>query len=246
MSLIHQALKKLETQERGAPAEFTLRTPTGYHLKKALIFALPAAIIASALAFYSLRFPALLQKTRPAHHSVSTVKAPVAPAAPAPLTAESGNSKGISLYNGGLFEEALKEFSAAAALKPGDARIYNNRALTWLMLDNSVEAGKNLEKALSISPAYPEALNNYGALLEKKGEHKKAEKYFREAIKAEPLYIDARFNLAASLEKRGDYKGAMANYEEFLRLAPMDPAHGDIRDRVIRLRSVLIVKEAGE
>lgn len=244
MSLIHQALKKLETQARGgAPAEFTLRTPTGAHFKKALIFALPVAMIASALAFYSLRFPALLQRTLPAHQSVSTVKAP---AAPAPLTAESRNSKGISLYNGGLFEEALKEFSEAAALKPGDARIYNNRALTWLMLGNSVEAGKNLEKALSISPAYPEALNNYGALLEKKGEHKKAEKYFREAIKAEPLYIDARYNLAASLEKRGDYRGAMANYEEFLRLAPMDPAHGDLRDRVNRLRSVLIVKEAGE
>lgn len=244
MSLIHQALKKLETQARGgAPAEFTLRTPSANHFKKALVFALPAAIIASALAFYSLRFPALLQKTRPAHQSVSTVKAPVAPVT---LTAESRNSKGISLYNSGLFDEALKEFSAAATLKPEDARIYNNLALTWLVLDNPVEAEKNLKKTLSISPAYPEALNNYGGLLEKKGDHKKAERYFREAIKAEPLYIDARFNLAASQEKRGDYKGAMANYEEFLRLAPVDPAHGEIRNRINRLRSVLIVKEAGE
>lgn len=241
MSLIHQALKKVEgSRTHDARVRYAFKNPGVRALRR---YALPLVFIISAVSAYLLFAPA--KKNETAKPPVAAVKAPPVPEASSQAPAIDFNAKGMDEFRAGRFKEAEGLFRKALEAGPLSESVHNNLGLTLMKLGKKDEAEVNFKKALEIRPGYPEALNNYACLLAESGKSKKALPLLERAIKADPAYGDARFNLAVLLEKKGDLQGALSSYEEFIRTEPAATEAAQVRKKLMVLRSELILKQAG-
>lgn len=241
MSLIHQALKKLEGgRHRGAAREYSFKKPGIKALRTAI---LPLLVTLSIVSAYFL-FPSASKKN-------ADIKAQPAagqnaqPAAQAPSMPADLNSQALDEYRSGRFDKAEALFTKAAKSGQASAGVYSNQGLAAMRLGRKKEAEAAFKKALQLDPFLPQALNNYASLLAEAGKTSKAGAMLEKAINADPSYADAHFNLAVLLEKKGDFQGALASYEEFMRLEPSDGSAAQVRKKLMALRSEIIVRQAG-
>ncbi|MBI5826173.1 MAG: tetratricopeptide repeat protein [Deltaproteobacteria bacterium] len=219
MSLIHEALKKVEGVRHGAgaqedrPVSAALkgkRTDKRIVLTGALIAVLFAAGVLSYIMYrrhapIAVRpFPAAPVQRESAQSSADE---------PALL-----NGKGVELYRAGQYQDAIREFKAAMEKYPKDAVLYNNHGLASMALGRNDEAEPSFKKALELAPAYPEALNNYGALKDLRADHGGAVKLYEKALSLRPDYMEAHLNLAIALEKLNRYGQALAHYQRYAAL----------------------------
>ena len=64
----------------------------------------------------------------------------------------------------GEYPLALADYDRAAALRPMNSYILNNRAATYMLMGDRASARRDLERALSIDPSIESARNNVKAL----------------------------------------------------------------------------------
>lgn len=248
MSIIHQALKKIEggRHVHGADGKAVLcgTVGRGDGLRKHALLIVLSLIIVAAIA-WRIHLQYGSDGIRPSQvierggvTAAGSIRAINSDAAggrevmdpsvrnePAPEAA-GRNFLGVELYRSGLYEDAAVEFSAAVGLASESAVYHNNLAIAYLGLDDRASAETHLKEALRIVPEYPEAINNYGTLLASTGRHKEAFELFSKAVKLAPSLTDARLNLAVSLERKGEYRNAVQEYEEYMRLVSADSAGG--------------------
>ncbi|HBG45968.1 MAG TPA: hypothetical protein DDW94_03165 [Deltaproteobacteria bacterium] len=240
MSLIHQALKKLEGERAGGAIrrDYAFRGGSNSISSRALLI-IPV-IIGAVAAFFFLT-PSNTRNT--AVTAPQAAVQPATPATPSRPSAEELNRKGMEQYSLGRLEEAATAFKEASGIEPGAAFIHNNIGLSSMRLGKRQDAEAAFKKAIALEPGYTEARNNYASLLISSGSLKKAQVLLEEALKSNPGYADAHFNLAVLLEKRGDLAGAIGHYEAFLNKD--GKADGEkVKKKIMELRSALILKEA--
>lgn len=251
MSLIHEALKKIEGTRHGysAPTDHRARRDNpGLKRCRLIAAALLAVSFFAALAalhqYRSMKVKALDLKGA---GNASNLRAAAPPASSGHAVKDSESSyshgdKGIQLYRAGLYEDAVSEFKEALKTEPDNSTILNNLGLAYLSMERVQEARASLQKALRLRPDYPEALNNYGLLLAGMGEHSKAVGYYEKALKLKPGYADPHLNIAISLETAGGYDAAVEHYEKFLKLDTAKSMTEDVNKKIIRLRSGPLLK----
>lgn len=241
MSLIHQALKKVEGASRDAAAsEYAFQTPGVKALRR---YALPVVFIISVISAYFLFVPGKKAETRQLPAAVAIT--PSIPQIPAQATPVDFNVQGIDEFRAGRFSDAEMNFRKAVESKPPSASAYNNLGLTLMKLGKKDEAEAAFKKALELKPGHVETLNNYACLLVETGRAKKALPLLEKAIGIDAAYADARLNIAVLLDKKGDLQGAFDNYSEFMELNGADMEAPEVRKRIMALRSELILKQAG-
>lgn len=242
MSIIHQALKKVEGIRHGYSVHsLPSRPPAGRKARPLPVAVLTIALIASsATVFYfagsrlsflkTTLFPPLSRPQdgpTPAEPKARGEKAPVSePAAPGeaaskrPSPSLELNSKGLSLYNSGEFTRAAEEFKASIAAAEKETALQsaplNNLGMAYLAMGEASLAEEAFMEALSLRPDYPEALNNYALVLSRKGERRKAEAALLKAAGLSPSYAEPHLNLAILVEMDGRLEEALSHYERFL------------------------------
>src|SRR3989338_7514891 len=203
MSLIHQALNKIQTIEKTEALPVYSEGAKGH-----IYFNLPAARVRTILLALSLLilvfavwWAMVFKKPQPDLESmgqanlrqiqsgasfpdVKGVKGSgvIAAAEPALKAAKTKNINGVELYKQGRFFLAKMEFLSSIEIFPEYAEAYNNIGLTYKQLGDIKNAEDSYKKALQYKPGYPEAMNNYGILLETKGNSNAAREYFKKAV----------------------------------------------------------------
>ena len=152
--------------------------------------------------------------------------------------AKNRNLNGMDLYRQGKFSLAKDGFLSSIKIFPEYAEAYNNLGLTYKQLGDMKGAADSYKKALHYRSDYPEAMNNYGVLLEAKGDSKTAKEYFKKAILTKPDYPEPYLNMAVSLEKGKRFEEAITYYEGFLsqRKSEDNPLTKEVRERILYLR----------
>jgi len=152
--------------------------------------------------------------------------------------ARNRNLNGMDLYKQGKFSLAKHDFLSSIRIFPEYAEAYNNLGLTYKQLGDIKNAEDSYKKALRYRSDYPEALNNYGVLLEAKGDSKTAKEYFKKAILTKRDYPEPYLNMAVSLEKGKRFEEAITYYEGFLsqRKGEDNPLTKEVRERILYLR----------
>ncbi|HAO92811.1 MAG: hypothetical protein A2X99_09135 [Deltaproteobacteria bacterium GWB2_55_19] len=248
MSLIHQALKKIEAAKSAynPPAEFTPPSVVRRRPKAPVIVAvLLAVLLPAGYAAYSI-LSSVEKVERAANDDPgldalkTSIAAPQKPGAEADPSTH--NAKGVELFKSMRYEDAEKEFRSALALRPVEAAYYNNLALALALIGREEEALTLLKEALDLNPRLIEALNNLGALLERRGDAASAVRRLKEALKIDPGYADALLNLGVALERQGRTREALEAYERFLEKDRTGPQGEEAAKKVMRLKSGLIIK----
>lgn len=232
MSILHEALKKLESSRD----DYTIPSPGLPGLKawrKKAALALLAVSIASILpGVYYTRFI----KGRGVQVEAAAKRTPLPPKQAKTATAREYNDSGVRRYRLLQFSEAKEDFRKGIAIDPSDSALYNNLGLALMNEGKDGEAGAAFTRALELKPVYPEALNNYGALLDRNGEHKKAIGMLQKAVEINPGYAHAHLNLAIALERMERYEEAVSRYETYLKLSPGSTMENEIRKKAASLR----------
>lgn len=245
MSLIHQALKKLEGAKHPAAAsEYSFKKP-GIRALRPVV--LPVLVLLSIISAYFL-YPGASKnnmETKVPAVAVQNASQAATGAVPSPQVPADFNAQATEEYRSGRFDKAEALFAKAAQSGSSSASVHSNRGLAAMRLGKKSEAEAAFKKALELDAAHPQALNNYASLMVEAGKTAKAKAMLEKAIAAVPSYADAHFNLAVLLEKKGDLAGALAGYEEFIRLEPSDSAASQVRKKLMELRSKIIIKQAG-
>ncbi|MBI1849234.1 MAG: tetratricopeptide repeat protein [Planctomycetes bacterium] len=117
------------------------------------------------------------------------------------------------------YDEALDIFNKALAVRPKDALLQANLALTYKDMGRIDEAIQTYEKALALGPADSQTLNDLGLLYEGKRQFDKAIDCYRKA-EAIDGNLDAAENLGVVFLKFGNYDKALA---EFKKVVEKDP-----------------------
>lgn len=234
MSLIHEALKKVEEKGRAGMQPNMAPNPEPAGRKTGPRLLIVPLIIA---ALVSLVYGAYLHRS-PKPSTPKTTATPSHADTSKQAQGQSGdNEKGIALYRANRFAEALAEFESALARSPADSVLQNNCGLAAMYAGQTAVAEARFKQALFLRPDYPEALNNYGALTGAGGQTAKAVELFEKALTITPGYADAELNLAVALERLGRTNDAAAHYEAFLRIDPSGPGSAPARSRLVMLRA---------
>jgi len=154
----------------------------------------------------------------------SDQKAATAVAADQKQVAEAAFFLGQSLYEQGKYKESAAAYQRCLQIRPDDATVLNNTAISLEEAGDYAGAEPLLRRALAIDekalgpdhPGVATALNNLAALLQAKGDYVGAEPLFRQALAVDekalgpdhPNVARDLNNLAALLQAKGDYAGA--------------------------------------
>ncbi len=246
MSLIHQALKKLESM-RLAPnaaghvvAKSRASHSTGKApgiLKPLIALAVVAIIGFVAYKTLPLKWKGIAQTAKPVPDVVDDASLPVrAEQAVAKDPVAEKNSNGLRFFSMGRHADAIREFKDAIAVSPKDSVLQNNIGAAYLLAGGLKDAEASFKTALSINKDYAQALNNYGALLVKKREHKKAIEFLRNALSLKNPYPEAHLNLAIARELGKEYESAIEHYNVFIETTADESMKDAAREKVKKLR----------
>ncbi len=231
MSLLHEALKKLESprDDYTAPGPSLPKFKTWR--KKAVLPLLAAAIASIVMgAYYSRSI-----KGRGVEEGQKTTALAPKEAVAMKETTKEYNDSGVRHYRLLQFSEAMEDFRKGLSIEPSDSALYNNLGLALMGEGREDEAREAFIRALELKPDYPEALNNYGALLDKGGEHARAVEMLKKAIGLSPGYAHAHLNLAIALERMEKYDEAVSHYERYLKHSPDRSLENEIKKKAARL-----------
>lgn len=246
MSLIHQALKKLDGTRGGYSTE-TLQhgpaRPLGRSTAARLLIAavlVTAAIAVAVFSSYAYR-TYYINKGTAANAGPNVPAAGPAPAGDAVQSTAELNRQGMYLYHIGSYTESAREFNSALATAPDDPVLHNNLALAYMREGSRTKAETHFKKALELKPDYPEALNNHAMLLATEGRNIKALKLLERAVNLAPGYSDAVLNTAALLEGMERRTEAVRYYERYLAIGDKTAEAVAIRKKIALLRAAIIL-----
>jgi Flp pilus assembly protein TadD/tRNA A-37 threonylcarbamoyl transferase component Bud32 len=117
-------------------------------------------------------------------------------------------------------DEAIRYFTAAAAVRPNDAGVLCNLGVQLQRAGRSDEAMLCFRKAIGLNPNLALSYTNLANILWEKGDLDGAIANCREAIAVSPKLPVAHFSLGIALRRKGDLVGAVAAYRAALDLQP--------------------------
>jgi tetratricopeptide (TPR) repeat protein len=130
-------------------------------------------------------------------------------------------------------QKALDAYGKAIALKPEDAGIHNNYALTLARAKKFPEAQAELQKAAELDPqGAGKYYYNLGALLVNAGQTEPAGQAFKKAIELQPNYADAYYQYGITLMGKAQFAadgkvtpvpGTAEAFQKYLELQPNGP-----------------------
>lgn len=217
MSLIHDALKKAEAENKSSdlPKNFLNNPilPSGKQRASKPTMLLIVLLGASLLFLFTTR---VLKKSQKPFAPQPGLSAGTMPAPEDPIQLK---QTALQLFNQNKFEASLALWEKLTLLFPTEAEVYNNMGLTLKKLGRKEEAYEAYTKALALKRDYPELLNNLGVLYLTDGNKEKAKNYFQEALNLSKEYADPALHLALIFEQEGNAKQALENYRQFLKLS---------------------------
>ena len=120
-------------------------------------------------------------------------------------------------------DDALKEYQAAASLKPDLPDLHFEIGNLYWKSDRLQEALPELKQELSIQPNHPQALYEAADILYVEGKLGEAEQYLLKALKVEPAMAEARLALEKIYTATGRYSESLAELKRVSELTPEDP-----------------------
>ena len=103
--------------------------------------------------------------------------------------------KGNAFFEGGKFEDAVKEFTEAIALNPSYSDAYFNRALTERIMHSYDEAKRDLEKVMELQPKSADAPLLFGDIAEANNDLLGARYWYEKSLAVNPDYVEAKNRL---------------------------------------------------
>jgi len=146
-------------------------------------------------------------------------------------------------------QKALDTYGKAIALKPEDAGVHNNYALTLARAKKFPEAQAELQKAAELDP--PNAgkyYYNLGALLVNANQSDDASKAFKKAMELQPTYADAYYQYGVTLVSKAQVgsdgkvtpvPGTIEAFQKYLELQPTGPYAQGAKDMLTTLGSTV-------
>ncbi len=128
----------------------------------------------------------------------------------------SHNALGIMANRQHRPAQALTHFKAALAQRPDLPALYNNQALSHMLLGNLSQAESSLRQALTLDPGYRLAYNNLGMVLTQRGRHREALRAFERGSGP----AQAHNNLGTVLAWQGDYDRALDHFQQAREVMP--------------------------
>jgi tetratricopeptide (TPR) repeat protein len=108
----------------------------------------------------------------------------------------------------------------AKTMASGDAGIYNNIGVTYLVMEDLPAAIEEFKTARKLDPDHIESNLNLGYLALDSGDYALAKECFEIAMGADPGNLDAKLGLAVALRGIKDYDGAARLYDDILKADP--------------------------
>jgi tetratricopeptide (TPR) repeat protein len=130
------------------------------------------------------------------------------------------NISGACYAGLGQFDDAVKDYEKAIAIKPDYSKAHFNLGCTLQELGQLDASAKSFEKALVIEPNYAEAHNNLGITLKDLRQLDAAVKSFKKAIAIKPDYVEAHYSLGATFQELGQLDDAVKSYKEVVNIEP--------------------------
>jgi Tfp pilus assembly protein PilF len=127
---------------------------------------------------------------------------------------------GNALADAGRHEQAVAEYEAAIAIRPGFADPYNNLGLSLEALGRPEEAVARYDQAIARDPELAAAHANRGNALDTLGRLDEAEQAFLAALGLEPDAPRVHNSLGVTLAREGRLDEAVAAFREAIRLDP--------------------------
>lgn len=216
MSLIHEALKKVQDKEKASlgsglasfqpsPEEEKPRFP-----KRAVI--LGAVLLLLAVYFAYTKFVSKRETNAPQKSAESATSQPSAAGQDVSLLKKNA----FEAYHLEDFDAAWASLSAASRLDQNDPEIWNNLGLVARKRGDMSQAREAYQKALELKPEYPEALNNLAVLEMQAGNNTGARELLEKAINISPAYPEANLHLALLCDQKGEKQKAIEYYKRFL------------------------------
>lgn len=221
MSLLHNALKKAEREEKSSHVEGEVFVDKEESKKTAThIYYIIGGFVVCLLLVIAVRF--LKKPSMP-----PIAKVPIRTAVPLADTPKSEigiksaelTGEAFALIQAGRYEEARGRLERVVLLEPRNSEAYNNLGYVLRRLGMNEKAFEQYQKALSIDPQCGECINNLGVLYMVNRNLSEAQNQFRKVIEMKPEYPDPYLHLGLLLEAQGDLVGAKANYLKFVDLA---------------------------
>jgi tetratricopeptide (TPR) repeat protein len=141
-------------------------------------------------------------------------------------TEEDWVDKGLKLISQQRYDDAVKAFSTAIEIIPGDYQAYNYRGVAQALKGEFDGAIADYDKALKIRPRYAEAYNNRGFVRTQKGNLQGALNDYSRALEINPFFVDAYNNKAWILCCISGYAGSCECSCRQLRIGHRNPKKG--------------------
>ena len=120
----------------------------------------------------------------------------------------------------GDLARALADCERAIALKPGEAVLYHDRAVTYAQQGDFSRAIADLDQAIALDPQMAEALCTRGTIYGSQGDLERALADFDRAIAARPDLAVAYYDRAFAWSGLGDLDKAIADLDQAIALQP--------------------------
>jgi tetratricopeptide (TPR) repeat protein len=128
------------------------------------------------------------------------------------------------LMNDGQPAEAVRYFTAALALRPGNPGIYLNRGIAFMRAGEVDAAIEDYAQCIALAPSYSAAYNNFGRALRVKGRLDEAVVELQKAIALDSKDPRPHHNLGDVLRDLHRPEEAVAEYHKAIALDPKYPA----------------------
>ena len=220
MSLIHQALKKVQTIEK------TEALPVyGEGVKGRIYFNLPAIRVRTILLPLSLLilvfavwWAMVFKKPQPDLESTGQTSIRPVQSGESPLPDAKGSSA-VPAAEPAL--SAASEDSFQTALKAAKAK--NIKGVELYKQGRFFLAKMEFLSSIEIFPEYAEAYNNIGLTYKQLGDIKNAEDSYKKALQYKPGYPEAMNNYGILLETKGNSNAAREYFKKAVLIAPDYP-----------------------
>jgi len=122
----------------------------------------------------------------------------------------------------GKFEDAVRYFTLAATLRPGDAQAHYDLGTALYRMNDWQAAAAAFEEALHLRPDLPHAHYALGAAMLSLHREDEAIPQFYAALQVNAHDADAHYELGRLLTSRGLVDEAIAEFEEVVRVEPQN------------------------
>ena len=130
--------------------------------------------------------------------------------------------RGISLYQRGLYRDALASFETVLKHTVDLPEMWCNKGAALFQLGKYKEAHKAFDRAIEYDACLPEAWNNRGTVLSKLGDYQAALESIERALVLRQDYPNARLNEGLIFVVLGKPQEAQVAFEKAVELNPAD------------------------